>query len=244
MDLKEHLLQNRRHIQKKKISLKEYIANMKKEFGNLQMKVFCFNPFLVNTLVFYDETKEAVIVDPGNHVKKENEALREFIEKNELTVKYILITHAHIDHVLGCAYCKETFSAPIVMHTVASELYKDVHESAELFSFYINDFPAPSKLLEEKDKIKFGNQTWEVIYTPGHMDGSISFYDSKNRFVVTGDIIFSQSIGRTDLPTGSFSLLIETVKAKLFTLDEDVVVISGHGEMTTIGQQKRENPFF
>lgn len=213
-------------------------------FGNLNLQLFHFNPFMVNTMVFYDETKEAVIIDPGNSSEKENENLREFIENHDLKVKYILNTHPHIDHVLGNAFCKECFAAPLAMHKAALPLYREVAGQGEIFGFNQKVFPAPDLHLSEAKKLVFGNQTWKVLYTPGHADGSVTFYDAQHKFAVVGDLIFNGSIGRTDLPTGNFNLLIDSVKDKIFPLEDETVLIPGHDVITSVEKERKFNPFF
>lgn len=229
---------------KRKISLKEYIKNMKMEFGDLKLQLFHFNPFMVNTILFYDETKEAVIIDPGNCSPKEDAILEEYVENNNLKVKMILNTHPHIDHVLGNSFCRKTFSVPLAMHPLAMEAYNVVGIQGEMFGIPQKDFPAPDLFLTEDTKIEFGNQSWSVLYVPGHAEGSVAFYDKEHKFAVVGDLIFNGSIGRTDLPTGDFNLLINSVKTQIFTLEDDVVLIPGHDVVTSVEKERKFNPFF
>lgn len=229
---------------KRKISLKEYIKNMKMEFGDLKLQLFHFNPFMVNTMLFYDETKEAVIIDPGNYSPKEDAILEEYVENHNLKVKMILNTHPHIDHVLGNDFCKKTFSAPLAMHSLAVDSYQMVVDQSDMFGFSRKDFPTPDLFLTEDKKVEFGSQSWSVLYVPGHAEGSVAFYDKEHKFAVVGDLIFNGSIGRTDLPTGDFALLIDSVKTKIFTLENDVVLIPGHDVVTSVEKERKFNPFF
>ena len=228
---------------KKKINLKEYFDAMKIKINDLNIRIFHFNPIQVNTLVCYDETKNGVIVDPGICSHEEQQMLLDFITKECITVKYIINTHPHIDHVVGNAFCTATFNAPLVMHEEGMPVYKNAPKDGAAFGFPACEYPLPNLFINEGESLNFGNQSWSVLYTPGHCAGSICLYDKKNRFVIVGDVLFAGSIGRTDLPTGNFNLLIQNIKEKLLTLEDDVLVISGHAENTTIGNEKMYNPY-
>jgi glyoxylase-like metal-dependent hydrolase (beta-lactamase superfamily II) len=228
---------------KKKINLKEYFEAMKLKFNELNIRIFHFNMIQVNTLVSYDETKNGVIVDPGMGSKEEEQMLLDFINKESIAIKYVINTHPHIDHILGNAFCVKQFNAPLVAHKAGLPIYRSAPAHAASFGFPVSDFPTPDIFMDDDEELCFGNQIWKALYTPGHADGSICLYDDKNRFVIAGDVLFAGSIGRTDLPTGNFNQLLKNIQEKLLTLDEEVVVIPGHAETTTIKHEKNNNPY-
>ncbi|MCL2290112.1 MAG: MBL fold metallo-hydrolase [Bacteroidetes bacterium] len=228
---------------KKKINLKEYFEAMKLKINDLNIRIFHFNMVQVNTFVCYDETKNGVIVDPGMCSKEEEQMLLDFITKENIEIKFIINTHPHIDHVLGNDFCVKTFKAPLVMHEAGLPIYTNSASYAVSFGFPISDYPTSDIFVNDEDTLSFGNQVWKVIYTPGHADGSICLYDEKNKFVIVGDVLFMGSIGRTDLPTGNFHQLMQNIKEKLLTLGDDILVIPGHAETTTIGAEKMNNPY-
>jgi len=217
---------------------------MKLKFNDLNVRIFHFNMIQVNTLVCYDDTKNGVIVDPGMSSKEEQQMLLDFITKENITVKYVLNTHPHIDHIAGNEYCVKQFNAQLVAHEAGMVIYKMAPKHATLYGFKNTDFPEPDYFINDNETLHFGNQIWKTIYTPGHADGSICLFDEKNRFLIVGDVLFAGSIGRTDLPTGNFNTLIQNIKDKLLTLGDDVLVIPGHAETTTIGNEKNNNPYF
>jgi glyoxylase-like metal-dependent hydrolase (beta-lactamase superfamily II) len=228
---------------KKKINLKEYFEAMKLTINDLNVRIFHFNMIQVNTLVCYDETKNGVIVDPGMSSREEQQMLLDFITKENIVVKYVINTHPHIDHVLGNAFCVTELNAQLVAHKAGLPIYKEAPVHGVSFGFPNFDYPMPDIFINDGEEISFGNQIWKTLYTPGHADGSICLYDKKNNFVIVGDVLFAGSIGRTDLPTGNFNLLIQSIKEKLLTLGDDVLVIPGHAETTTIGNEKTNNPY-
>jgi glyoxylase-like metal-dependent hydrolase (beta-lactamase superfamily II) len=228
---------------KKKINLKEYFEAMKIKINNMNVKIFHFNIIRVNTLVCYDETNIGVIVDPGMSSEIDQKMLVDFITKENIEVKYIINTHPHIDHVVGNEFCVKTFGAKLVAHEAGMPIYKDAATDAAHFRFPVCDYPMPDIFINDNENITFGNHIWKAIYTPGHADGSICLYDEKNRLLIAGDVLFAGSIGRSDLPTGNFQTLIQNIKEKLVPLGDDVLVIPGHAETTTMGNEKMNNPY-
>lgn len=211
----------------------------------MRVKVFVFNQIEVNTLVLYDDTKEAILIDPGMGSFIERQELANYISDNELTIKYIVNSHAHIDHVLGNGYCVDVYKAPLLMHEAGLPIYDRSTAYGVAFGMECekSDFPAPDRYLQEGDRICFGHQELQVLYTPGHADGSVCLYSPAAGCVIVGDVLFAGSIGRSDLPSGNHAILIESIKTKLMTLPETTVVYPGHGPNTTIGSEKRNNPF-
>ncbi len=205
---------------------------------------FTFNPFQENTYILHDETKECIIIDPGCFTQNEKDQLVKFIEENQLKPVRLINTHCHLDHIFGNRFVAEKYGLELEIH----EGEVPVLEAAEMVSSsYGIPFPEPSppagKFIKEGDIIKFGNTELETLFTPGHSPASISFFCKKDKYVIAGDVLFQGSIGRTDLPGGSFPVLIASIKDKLFPLGDDVKVYSGHMGMTTIGEEKMSNPF-
>ena len=210
----------------------------------LTIKTFVFNPIAENCYLPYDGLQEAVIIDPGNYSESENNELAAFIGNENLKVKYILNTHPHVDHAMGNAFCKLRFAAPLLMHQNGLGVYRFAPHYCVAFGLDAPEFPQPDAFLNDGDEICFGEQKLQVLYTPGHTAGCVSFYNAESHSVFVGDALFKGSIGRTDLPTGDTELLLESIRKKLFTLPDDTVVYSGHGENTTIWDEKLHNPFF
>lgn len=209
----------------------------------IEIKRFVFNFFQVNTFVLYDETKECVIIDPGCINPAEQKELTDFINDNNLKPVKLLNTHSHIDHILGDVFVSQSYGLKPDIHKGGLPFMERIIESANAFDIVIEEVPEPGKFLNDGDVVKFGNSSLKVLYTPGHADGSICFYSKDQNFVIVGDVLFNQSIGRTDLPTGDFDLLASSIKEKLYTLPDETVVYPGHGPETNIGFEKRNNPF-
>lgn len=229
---------------KKKINLKEFINNMKINKNNLTIKLFHFNFIQVNTMVIFDDTLNAMIVDPGNSNPTENDMLFSYIEKENLKVQWILNTHPHIDHVIGNAICKEKFpNAVLTANKEGLFIYDQSIAYGASFGFTETNFPKHDKYITENEMINCGNQHWKVIETFGHADGSVCFYNEEDQILIVGDVLFEGGIGRTDLPTGNFNQLIDNIKNKLLVLPDDVLVIPGHADTTTIKIEKETNPY-
>ncbi len=209
----------------------------------LSIQTFTFNAFAENTYVAFDETGEAVIIDPGCYSSQECAELTEFISEQKLMVKYLLNTHCHIDHVLGNHFVKEKYKVPFLIHALEEKVLRAVKSYAPNYGFPNYSEVLPDAFLAEGEKLKFGNVAWDILFLPGHAPGHIGFYDKPERKLFSGDVLFEESIGRTDLPGGNFQTLIESIHQKLFTLPDDITVYPGHGATTTIGHEKIHNPF-
>lgn len=209
----------------------------------LSIQIFEFNPFQENTIVLYDETGEAVIIDPGCAEPEETNALDQFISSKKLTVKYLLNTHCHIDHVLGNDHVKQRYKIPFLIHELELPVLLAVKSYASNYGFPKYQEVLPDAFLKEHEVVKFGNTELSVLFVPGHAPGHIAFYHASQKTVVGGDVLFHRSIGRTDLPGGNFETLIKSIHEKFFTLPDDVVVYPGHGDPTTIKEEKTSNPF-
>ncbi len=202
-----------------------------------------FNGFQVNTYILSDETKECVIVDAANYEQRENQKLADFIEKNGLKPVLHINTHCHVDHVLGGAFVEEKYGLGVSIHPDSNGFILKAKEQAMMYGFNLNKTANISNFINEGEKIKFGNSELDIIYTPGHAAGSICIISHNDEFVITGDVLFHESIGRTDLPTGDFDLLKNNILNKLFTLPDVYTVYPGHGPETSIGHEKGNNPF-
>ncbi len=209
----------------------------------LQVHSFVFNPFQENTFVLYDETKECIIIDPGCSDDDERSRLKGFIADHKLKVQLLLNTHCHIDHVLGNRFIKETYKVNLLIHTAEEPVLKSAEVYAPSYGFHLYQHQPPDGFLEDGDFITFGNQTFAVLFVPGHSPGHVAFYSEKNRTLISGDVLFYNSIGRTDLPGGSHETLMNSIHSKLFVLPDHVRVYPGHGPETTIGFEKKTNPF-
>jgi hydroxyacylglutathione hydrolase len=209
----------------------------------LQVHSFVFNAFQENTFVLYDETKECIIVDPGCSDDLERNQLKAFVTEQKLKVKLLINTHCHIDHVLGNRFVKEAFKVNLLIHAMEEPVLKAVEVYAPSYGFHLYQHQSPDAFLEEGDYIKFGNQSFVVLFVPGHSPGHVAFYSEKNRMLLGGDVLFYNSIGRTDLPGGNHETLIHSIQKKFFALPDYVKVYPGHGPETTIGFEKKTNPF-
>jgi glyoxylase-like metal-dependent hydrolase (beta-lactamase superfamily II) len=208
-----------------------------------EIKRFAFNPFQVNTYLLWDETKECAIVDPGCYEEEEKAALTGFIDEEGLKPVFLVNTHSHIDHIVGNKFISDTYGLAITAHGAGKRFAENAHQNAFIYGFSGVEFLPPQEPVKEGDKITFGNSELEVLDTPGHADGSICLVSHTDKFVIAGDVLFMQGIGRTDLPTGNYDLLLKNIKEKLFTLGNDYTVYPGHGPETTIGMEKNSNPF-
>lgn len=203
-----------------------------------------FNPFQENTYLVYDETKECVIFDPGCYTEAEQAELSGRIAALDLRPVRLINTHCHIDHVFGNRYVADTYGLPLEIHRGELPVLESVPQHALFFGIPLpQPSPAPGRFIEAGEKVVFGNTELEAIFTPGHSPASLSFFCGKDHFLIAGDVLFYESIGRTDLPGGDYDTLIGSIREKLFPLGDEVVVYPGHGTKTTIGHERRHNPF-
>lgn len=209
----------------------------------ITIQSFTFNPFSENMYILYDETKEALIIDPGCYTQLEKEELAKFILETGLKPVKLLNTHAHIDHVLGNNFVAAKYGLKLEMHEADADLLRSAPVYGQMWGIKPEPSPEPSAFLNEGDVVRFGNSKLDVLFTPGHCPGSITFFSSDEKFAIVGDVLFYGSIGRTDLPGGNHELLISSIREKLFPLGDDIVVYPGHGPSTTIGFEKQHNPF-
>lgn len=209
----------------------------------LYLQSFTFNPFQENTYLIINDKKQCWIVDPGMYDNNETNHLFDYIKKNELQPQAIINTHAHLDHIFGIAPLVEKFNLSFGLHKKELPVLARAPQSAAMFGVSISAVPHPSFNIEEGKPLQLGDENLEVRFTPGHSPGSVVFYYAPGKWVIGGDVLFSGSIGRTDLPGGDFNTLINSIRNEMFTLPDDTTVHSGHGPATTIGREKAYNPF-
>jgi glyoxylase-like metal-dependent hydrolase (beta-lactamase superfamily II) len=202
------------------------------------LKIIPVGPIQANCIILgCDETQNGVVIDPGDDVPR----ILKIIEEAGLDLRYIVNTHGHFDHVGGNAALKAATEAPILIHPEDAPMLGQLTASARNFGLNAENSPDPDRLIEEGEIIEFGTLSLKVLHTPGHTPGGVSLAMDGKVFV--GDTLFAGSIGRTDFPGGDYGTLIHSIQQKLFSLDDEVVVYTGHGPETTIGQEKRTNPF-
>jgi len=210
----------------------------------IKVKVFTFNLFSENTIVLWDdETKESAVIDPGNSTPDEDRLLAEFISTTNLSVQYLINTHCHIDHILGCRFIKEKFNPVYYAPEKDIPLLEHASDQAQMFNITISVPPKPDELITEKTGLYLGKSKLSFLFTPGHTPGEYCIYLELEKICITGDVLFNESIGRTDLWGGDYNNLINSIKSKLFVLPDDITIYPGHGEESTIGHEKQYNPF-
>jgi hydroxyacylglutathione hydrolase len=209
----------------------------------ITIQTFEFNDFQVNTYLLYDETSDCIIIDPGCIRPHEQIQITAFISQHKLHPVGLYNTHTHVDHIAGNKFIAETYNLGLLVHRAGLSFLHSAKGYGVAFGLDNIESVDPSGFIDEGDIISFGNSSLSILYTPGHADGSVCFYSEKENFVIVGDVLFCDSIGRTDFPTGNFDLLMESIKTKLFTLPGETLVYPGHGPTTTIGYEKENNPF-
>jgi glyoxylase-like metal-dependent hydrolase (beta-lactamase superfamily II) len=203
--------------------------------------VMAVGPLSVNCLVLgCDETREGVVVDPGGDVERIVEAVR----RHDLAIRYVINTHGHFDHVGGNRQAVAIFGAPLLIHQADAPMLDRVADVGRMYGIQCENSPPADGFLVDGMEIEFGTCRMKVLHTPGHTPGGCCLYLAQENKVITGDTLFADSIGRTDLPGGSHDQLLESIRGKLFTLPDDVVAYPGHGTETSIGHEKRHNPYF
>jgi glyoxylase-like metal-dependent hydrolase (beta-lactamase superfamily II) len=208
----------------------------------MKIETFVFNPFQENTFVVSDETGECIIIDPGCYFEEEQSRLTGYIGNNKLKPKYVVHTHGHIDHAIGANFLKKEYGIKALMHKGDLELLRRNSEFGRSIGIEIDQPSDPEIYVEEHDVIEFGDTTFKVLHAPGHSPGSIVLHNPDEKLIFAGDVLFRRGIGRTDLMGGDHYTLIESIEQKLLTLDPETKVYSGHGEPTTVGEEKNENP--
>ncbi len=209
----------------------------------LTVQFFTFNAFQENTYIIYAANGEAIIVDPGCSSPAENNALLHFVSQHNLKVVQLINTHCHLDHILGNQLIASTYGLELFLHPNEEQMLILSPQAAKMYGVQLNAYKGPLHFLKGGDVVTLGEEALKVLDAPGHSPGSICLYSQADGFIIAGDVLFRESIGRTDLPGGNHKALIESIQTQLFTLPEEVVVYPGHGTTTTIGHEKRYNPF-
>ncbi len=207
-----------------------------------RVKRFVFSPYQTNCFVCYS-AGEAVIVDPSCQTVQEQQEIIAFVARQALTIRHLLLTHTHIDHIFGCAALARHYGLDWQLHLEAIGMLAHAREQAHFMGIAVEEPPKPTRFLREGDTVTFGEATWEVLHTPGHAPGSICFHDATSNFVLVGDVLFMDSIGRTDLPGGSLPVLMESIFQKILPLGDNTTMFPGHGPRSTLGRERMQNPF-
>ena len=203
-----------------------------------------FNPLQENTYVVWDESLEAVVIDAGNMSERENAILEQFLSERGLKPVYALNTHGHFDHLMGVEFLRQRYGAKFAVSSKDKFLVENATQSAELFGVRAGDMPEKIDVdLEGMQSISFGQSELQIISTPGHTPGHVAFYEPEAKLLFTGDTLFRESIGRTDLPGGDYSWIMKSILDKIIPLGDEVKVYPGHGETTDIGHESMYNPF-
>ncbi|WP_261511074.1 MBL fold metallo-hydrolase [Chryseobacterium paludis] len=209
----------------------------------LNIQAFVFNFASENTYILYNENKNAWLIDPGNMNEQETNLISNFIKDNELKIQKILLTHAHIDHVFGLQWAYDTFKLPVIMHKEDQEVLDMLQMSGMRFGMKIDPVKVDVEYINEGDELDFDGEKFKIYHVPGHSPGSIVYHNENQKFMISGDVLFEGSIGRTDLYKGNYEQLLDGIRKKLFVLDDETKVFSGHGNPTSIGFEKQYNPF-
>ncbi|MGE5518502.1 MAG: MBL fold metallo-hydrolase [Candidatus Dadabacteria bacterium] len=209
----------------------------------LTVQPFTFNPVQENTYLLYNEKGECCIIDPGCYFASEEQEIQHFIKENGLKPVLLLNTHCHLDHIFGNRFIYMQYGLQLHIHRLEKVVLDYGPASGQAWQLPFENYDGELNFINEGDIIRIGDDELEVLFTPGHSPGSVSYYCKEGKFVISGDVLFQGSIGRTDLPAGDFKTLEESIKTRLYTLPEDVIVYPGHGESTTIGDEMKTNPF-
>jgi glyoxylase-like metal-dependent hydrolase (beta-lactamase superfamily II) len=209
----------------------------------LKVNSFVFSPIQENTYLLYNEFNDCLIIDPGCYFPEEQDELKGFITQSNLIPRMLLNTHCHLDHVFGNKFVAETWGLTLNLHQKEKKLLDYAPTSGLMYNMPFDNYAGDYIYLKEGDIVKLGADELAVIEAPGHSPGHICFYCAKQNFIISGDVLFNRSIGRTDLPGGNHQALLKNIREKLFVLPDETVVYSGHGPETTIGEEKKYNPF-
>lgn len=209
----------------------------------LKIEKFVFNPFQENTYVVYNEDGKAILIDTGCYSQEERQILEKYIEENNLQITLLVNTHCHVDHIFGNAYFAKKYNVDVAAHKEDEFLNESASDHALTFGLSFKDVAKITRYIQEDDHIAIGDSKLKIIHVPGHSPGSVVLYAQEEHFLISGDVLFDKSIGRTDLPGGSFEQLIEGIRNKLLVLPEKTIVYPGHGDETTINEEKEGNPF-
>ncbi len=210
----------------------------------IKVKTFVFNPFQLNTYLVYNESGNGVVVDAGNYSNADDAELFAYIHSNGINIKALLLTHCHIDHILGVKSISDRFKVPTYYHHAGEFLIEGAPLFGDNYGFKFAGFTNNRVHVEDGESFEIDDLCFNAFYTPGHVDGSICYYFQSEGMLFSGDVLFRKGIGRTDLPTGDYNILEKSIRTKIYVLEDETTVFPGHGPSTTIGYEKRYNPFF
>jgi glyoxylase-like metal-dependent hydrolase (beta-lactamase superfamily II) len=210
---------------------------------SLKIHIFTFNAFSENTYILSDETNECVIIDAGCYEREEEQELLNYLKDNQLKPIMLANTHCHIDHVFGVDFLKRTLKIPYLIPEGELGMNNASNMFARMWGFSKVAVPEPDKFLDKEKGLSFGKTHLQILSVPGHSPDHVAFYHAESKVCINGDVLFRQSIGRTDLPNGDHATLIKSIKEVMFQLPDDTIVYCGHGGETTIGYEKKFNPF-
>lgn len=209
----------------------------------LKIEKFVVNPLQENTYVISDESGQCIFVDPGFHFAEEKDEIKRYIKSNNLSPVMIANTHCHFDHIMGVEFIRHEYNIPFVAHPDDAFWVVNAAEQGEMFGFEMEQVKAPDSYFQMDEELKFGNTSFQILHVPGHSPGHVAFYSHDEKVLIGGDVLFYGSIGRTDLPGGDHQTLITSIRNKLFNLPDETVVYCGHGPETSLGNEKKSNPF-
>lgn len=209
----------------------------------IHITTLTFNPFQENTYIIWDDSKDCWIIDPGCYSERENNILADHINSNKLKPVKLIHTHCHIDHIFGNKFVCDKYNLLPELHRGELPILQAGKMVSEMYGVKYNGSPMPEKFWEEGDGLLFNGKLLEIRFTPGHSPGSICFINHEQKWVIAGDVVFYGSIGRTDLPMGDYDTLIKSIHDKILTLPDDYTIYSGHGPETTVGRERKSNPF-
>lgn len=202
-----------------------------------------FGPFAENTYIVSDDDGNALIIDPGMYDSVENARFFEYVNAQNLKPIQLVLTHAHLDHVFGINWVHQQYGLTPILHQADKFIYDNAANVTRQYGLKMDDLIEADLGLEDGTVLEFGETIFDILHAPGHSPGSVCFYNRKEEYVIAGDVLFEGSIGRTDLPGGDFDTLIRSIKSQLMVMSDDVLVYSGHGPLTTIGQERISNPY-
>lgn len=209
----------------------------------IHIKTFVFNGFQENTYILYDDEKQGIIIDPGCQMHAERQMIVNFLEREEITLVRLLNTHCHLDHVFGNLFFQKTYHLKLEAHQAEIPVLNACEAVAKMYNMLPYDASQIDSFLEEGQKIVLGDTVLDILHLPGHAPGHLGFVNHQQKWIISGDVLFKGSVGRTDFPLCSHQDLINSIKNKLFLLGDDYIVYTGHGKTTTIGEEKKTNPF-
>lgn len=209
----------------------------------IYIKAFVFNPFAENTYLVWDDTSECAVIDDGAYSRAERAQLEDFIREKGLKPVLAVNTHGHVDHILGVQAFKDAFGVPFAVHAQDNFLVESAQTHGAIYGFTVGEPPAVEKDLSTEGIVRFGQSELQVIHTPGHTPGHVCLWDAEGRRLFTGDTLFRESIGRTDLPGGDYSWIMRSILERIIPLGGDVQILPGHGPQSTIGHETLYNPF-